>query len=334
MQVAIDARVSTTHQTQAQTIAQQIIRLNTYVAQQGWTLDERHVYRDDGSSGASLHRPGLDRLRDHVARAEVAAVVITAPDRLARKYSHQVLRIEELEQQGSQVWCRDRPLRQDPHDHLRLQIRGAVADYARTLISDRLRRGRVMNIRAGQVLPWSRPPFGSQVDPERPRDPAGVRLDAGAAVVVPQIFAWYRAPQATLDSVAQRLIELQIRTPAGKPRWSQMRVRNILRNPAYTGTADVNRFQSVPAQTRKSALFPLGRGAKRAQRPRAAWIAIPVPALVTQEAFDQVQEQLIRNQQGATRNNPRYEYLLRALVSCGVCKLNTTCRTIPHGYHS
>jgi len=37
--------------------------------QQGWTLSEQHIYRDDGFSGASLNRPGLDRLRDTAAQA-------------------------------------------------------------------------------------------------------------------------------------------------------------------------------------------------------------------------------------------------------------------------
>ena len=51
-------------------------------------------------SGATLKRPGLDRLRDHVKQASFDRVLITAPDRLARNYVHQMLLIEELEQGG------------------------------------------------------------------------------------------------------------------------------------------------------------------------------------------------------------------------------------------
>src|SRR4030095_7500742 len=84
MRAAVYARVSTTRQAQAQTIEQQLDRLRAAVAGRGWTLDEQHVYRDDGYSGASLGRPGLDRLRDHAALAELDLVLVTAPDRLAR----------------------------------------------------------------------------------------------------------------------------------------------------------------------------------------------------------------------------------------------------------
>jgi site-specific DNA recombinase len=84
MRVAIYARVSTTRQAQAQTIEQQLDRLRAAVAERGRRLDEQHIDRDDGYSGAGLSRPGLDRLRDQAALAELDLVLVTAPDRLAR----------------------------------------------------------------------------------------------------------------------------------------------------------------------------------------------------------------------------------------------------------
>ncbi|MFQ5796660.1 MAG: recombinase family protein [Candidatus Bipolaricaulia bacterium] len=332
MRVALYVRVSTTRQAQTQSIDQQLTRLYAYVEEQGWTVDQPHIYRDDGYSGARLSRPGLDRLRDRAALAEIDGVLITEPDRLARKYVHQVLLIEELEQHGCRVEFIDHPMSQDPHDQLLLQIRGAVAEYERTLIAERMRRGRLMKLRAGQLLPWTKPPFGYRADPERPRDPAGLRQDEFEAVVVQQMFAWYVEAQATLYSVAKRLTEAGIATPTGKPRWNVTTVRGILQNPAYTGTAYANRTQPVPARQRKSALLPVGPGRSQTERPREEWIPIPVPALVTQEVFGQVQEKLAHNQQGAARNNKRHDYLLRALVSCGACKLSAIARTTAAGY--
>lgn len=51
-------------------------------------------------AGASLRRPGLDRLRDRVSCAAFDVVMITAPDRLARNYVHQMLLTEELQREG------------------------------------------------------------------------------------------------------------------------------------------------------------------------------------------------------------------------------------------
>src|SRR5947207_16014675 len=138
MRVAVYARVSTTRQAQAQTIEQQRDRLRRAVAGRGWGLDEQHVYRDDGYSGARLGRPGLDRLRDHAALADLDVVLVTAPDRLARNYVHQVLLIEELAGHGCQLEFLDRPMTSDPHAQRLLTIRGAVAEYERTLIAERM----------------------------------------------------------------------------------------------------------------------------------------------------------------------------------------------------
>jgi site-specific DNA recombinase len=52
-----------------------------------------------------------------------------------------------------------------------------------------------------------------------------------------------------------------------------------------------------------------------------------VPAVVSQEQFDLAGEKLSRNKSFARRNNKAHNYLLRALVSCGRCKLCSIART-------
>src|SRR4051812_14760356 len=66
-----------------------------------------------------------------------------------------------------------------------------MVEYERTLISERMRRGRLRKLRAGTLLPWTRPPYGYRLDPERPRDPAGVHLDEAEAAVVRDLFVWF-----------------------------------------------------------------------------------------------------------------------------------------------
>ena len=208
MRVAIYGRVSTGHQVEQQTIEQQIERLKAYVAAyvaEGWTLEPTHVFRDDGYSGAVLARPGLDRLRDAVKGREVDQVLVTAPDRLARNYVHQMLLLEEWGRAGCAAEFLDRPMSDDPHDHLLLQIRGAVAEYERTLIAERMRRGRLAKLRAGVLLPWTYPPYGYRLSPDRPRDPRGVTLDPAEAAVVAELFAMYREPGVSLMQLALHL---------------------------------------------------------------------------------------------------------------------------------
>ena len=333
MQIALYARVSTTRQTQ--TIHQQLTRLQAYVEQHSWTLQERHIYRDDGYSGASLTRPGLDALRDRVALAEIDLLLITAPDRLARNYVHQVLLLEEFQRGGCRVEFLEHPMSQDPHDQLLLQIRGAVAEYERTLIAERMRRGRLQKLQTGSLLPWTRAPYGYRTDPDRPRDPQGVRVEAGEAAVIAELYATYLEGNQSLCGLTTNLTKRGIPTPSGRVRWNQSTVYDLLTNPAYTGTVYAGRTRCVDAQVRQSALRPVGH--KRASRmtPPADWIFVAqVPPIVSQDQFDAVQAKLAHHRRFARRHNTTHPYLLRNLVSCGVCRLACGgCAKGPYRYY-
>jgi site-specific DNA recombinase len=328
MRAALYVRVSTDRQQQAQTIEQQVTQLRAWVATHaGWTVAEEHIFRDDGHSGAKLNRPGLDAVRDHAARAAFDVVLVTAPDRLARNFVHQMVVLEELERRGVRVVFCDRPLSDDPHEQLVAQIRGAVAEYERTLIADRMRRGRQARLRSGQLLPWTRAPYGYRLHPERPRDPAALQIDPVAAVVVQELFAAYAAGGVTLHALAAGLTARRVPTPTGKPIWRASTVRQLLTNPAYKGQAASGRLRTTPARRRKSALEPVGRGVSTRAHPPEEWITVPVPALVAAEQFDLVARRLATNQQGARRSTT-HPYLLRGLVSCGVCRLS--CSGVTH----
>ncbi|MHB8595771.1 MAG: recombinase family protein [Ktedonobacteraceae bacterium] len=334
MKVAIYVRVSTQRQALTQTIEQQIQILSEYSQAQHWPWQEEFIFRDDGYSGAILRRPGLDRLRDQVRCAAFDRVLITAPDRLARNYVHQMLLVEEFERGGCQVEFADRPMSQDPHDQLLLQIRGAVAEYERSLIAERMRRGRRQKYQAGALLPWTCPPYGYRVDPTRPRDPAGVRLEPTEVAVVADLFVSYLQEGQSLKKVTDHLMELQVPTPSRRTRWNQATVRGILTNPVYTGTVYLGRSRPVQARQRHSALQPIGRDrGGHTQTAQEEWVAVTqVPAIVSQEQFDRIQAKLAQNQQFARRNNTAYPYLLRALVSCGTCRLACTGRSSHGGY--
>jgi site-specific DNA recombinase len=103
-----------------------------------WHLRAEPIDRDDGDSGAKLNRPGLDRMRDRAAMAGYERSLRTAPDRLAWNDGHHMRLIDELAPRGGQVALLARPLRQAPHDQCLRQNRGAVAEYARTRITDQL----------------------------------------------------------------------------------------------------------------------------------------------------------------------------------------------------
>jgi site-specific DNA recombinase len=334
MRVAVYVRVSTLRQAQTQTIEEQLERLRAHIETQGWMLPEDHIFRDDGYSGATLNRPALDRLRDKVRAAEIERVLLTAPDRLARNYVHQMVLLEEMERWGCEVEFLDHPMGRDPHDQLLLQIRGAVAEYERTLIAERMRRGRQRKLRAGGLLPWTRLPYGYRTDPDRPRDPAGVRLESAEAAVVAELFARYSEEDVSLMKLALGLSAQGTPTPRGHWRWNQTTLRGILSNPTYTGQVYVGRTRARPARVRRSATHPLGYPhSGHACTPPEEWVPVAtVPAVVSREQFDRVQAKLAHNQAFARRHHTAHDYLLRARVSCGVCPLACMGRALSPTY--
>jgi site-specific DNA recombinase len=332
MRIALYVRVSTQRQAQQQTTEPQLTRLQAWGADHTCAVDDALVFRDDGFSGATLRRPGLDALRDAVAAARCDLLVLTAPDRLARNDVHQMLLLDEFAAGGCQVEFLDRPMSQDPHDQLLLQMRGAVAEYERTLIAERLRRGRLHKLQAGVLLPWTRPPYGYRLGVEHPRDPAGVWIEPAAGALVQQIFTQYLTAGCSLAGLAKWLmapgVPTPTPTPTGKAVWHGSSLRGILQNPASTGQVYAGRTTRRPCRGRFSALRPVTPGAtSQVTVPATAWIPVAtIPALVSEEHFDQVQAKLAQNQQQAARHNTVQTYLLRALGSCGQCRQASTGR--------
>src|SRR3981081_4816741 len=93
---AIYARVSSDKQKEENTIASQTAALTACAAEQGYAVPTEWICEGEGYSGASLIRPGLERVRDLAAAGELDAVLVYAPDRLSRRYAYQILLIQEL----------------------------------------------------------------------------------------------------------------------------------------------------------------------------------------------------------------------------------------------
>jgi site-specific DNA recombinase len=81
-------------------------------------------------------------------------------------------------------------------------------------------------------------------------------------------------------------------------------------------------------------MVPIGRGrGGHVQTSQQEWLAVTqVSAVISQEQFDLVQRTLSHHQQFARRNNTAYPYVLRAMVSCGMCRLGCIGRSSRGGY--
>jgi hypothetical protein len=128
---AIYARVSSEQQREEHTIASQTAALIEFAQSHELEVPREWVFEDEGYSGASLERPGLERIRDLAAEGQIQAVLVHAPDRLSRKYAYQVLLIEEFARQGVATLFVKAPQSTSPEDQLLIQFQGMIAEYER-----------------------------------------------------------------------------------------------------------------------------------------------------------------------------------------------------------
>lgn len=314
--VALYARVSTARQEIEQTIEAQVEALQRYVQEQGLELEERHIYLDDGYSGARPDRPGLDALRDAAAEGQFDLVLVCHPDRLARDYVWQEVIRTELERCGCQLHFLQCPTSDRPEDKLLLQIQGMFAEYERAQITERMRRGKLRKARMGQLRPWSTPPYGYRyVQDGQYSYPL---IEETEAEVVRQMFHWLVEEGISARQITRRLNELKV-PPQRSTKWHPSSVYGILTNETYAGTAYVHRRQSAePKKPRDPTAYRKVKKSSYVMRPREEWIPIPVPAIIDPDTYQRALEQLRRNRLDAPRNI-KYQYLLRRLVRCGQC---------------
>jgi site-specific DNA recombinase len=323
MIVAIYARVSSDRQAKQATIESQLAELRARVEADGQHLASDHTFVDDGFSGASLVRPGLERLRDAVAARTIDRIYVHSPDRIARRFVHQAVLQEELARGGATLVFLNGGESRTPEEAMLVQMQGVFAEYERAKIAERTRRGRIHRARMGQVSVLSGAPYGYRYVPRSDEAPAEFQVVLGEARVVRDIFRWLVEEHASIREIARRLDAAGIPTRGGGA-WALGTLKHMLENRAYVGTAEFGKREAVArgAQIRPGRGRPtVARGEKTSARktPPEQRIGIPVPALVTEATFAAARDQLARNRALSARRATEGVYLLQGLVRCGRC---------------
>jgi len=134
--IALYARVSTQL---GQSPEMQLVELREYAARRGWQIVAEYT---DCISGAKERRPSLDRLMSDGRRRKFDIIAVWKLDRFGRSLRHLVNAIAEFEALGiSFVSLRDNLDLGTPAGRLMFQIIGAMAEFERALIQERVRAG-------------------------------------------------------------------------------------------------------------------------------------------------------------------------------------------------
>lgn len=163
--VAIYVRVSTPDQN---TRAQET-ELKAFAANRGWVIHQ--IFSDTGS-GAKDDRPGLKALMGACRQRKVDGVLVWKFDRFARSLRHLVSALEEFKRLGIDFVSATEGIDTSvPSGELVFAIFGAIAQFERTLIAERVKSGIAEARRSGKRL--GRPPIRQLLQ----ADVAAIRRD-------------------------------------------------------------------------------------------------------------------------------------------------------------
>lgn len=133
----IYARISTANQSHDS----QLRELREYCTSRGFAVVDEI---EDTVSGGQISRRGLDGLMAQVRRGRVGIILVQKLDRLARSLSHLAQIFAELRSHGTALVCPSQGIdttNANPAAHLQMNILGAVAEFERDLIRERVRAG-------------------------------------------------------------------------------------------------------------------------------------------------------------------------------------------------
>ena len=330
---ALYARVSSDRQKENHTIDSQVAALIEYAERHGYMVPPEWRFQDEGCSGATLVRPGLEALRDLSAQGHIETVLIYSPDRLSRKYAYQVLLAEELSRCGVELVFLKAPSGATPEDQLLVQFQGMIAEYERAQIAERCRRGKRHRAQQGSVNVLSGAPYGYRYVKKSDNSAAHYEVIEPEAEVVRMVFDAYTRQALSINAIARRLNEQQVPTRTATARWERSTVWGMLRNPAYRGQACFGKTETRPRQRITRRLRQrnglASRDSASHERPHLDWIEIAVPSLVDEAIFALAQEQLEKNKHHSPRRTIEPSLLQGMLVCqhCGYALYRSSTRT-------
>jgi site-specific DNA recombinase len=309
---ALYARVSTDAQQKEGTIESQLAELRKQVAAAGHELAEEYV--DDGYTGMLLDRPALNRMRADVKTDRFDRIYFLAADRIAREVEYQRIIVGELLKHGKRITINGKDYEQNPENKLTLTMLGAFAEFERAKIIERTSRGRLHRLRMGEMSSNGHRIYGYHYVKKTSTAPATLAINEEQAAVVRLIFEMFASGNYGLVTISRYLEERGVLTCKGRQRWDNDRIKRMLKNETYAGIRYFNRMMRVKKGDREGKKLIRGQWV---YRDRSDWLAVKVPAIVTREVFDKVQERLRVHE--ARYCQPATHYLLSGLVQCGVC---------------
>jgi site-specific DNA recombinase len=342
------SRVSTDEQARTgYSLAQQLEALREYAAREGYEVLEE--VSDPGQSGASLERPGMDRVRDLVSAGGVSVVLAQDRDRFAREPAYLYLLREEFAEGGTVLQALNDRGDDSPEGQLTDGILDQIARYERSKIAERSRRGKLRKARQGEIIANRQPVYGFRFTADR----KGYEVDPERMPIVHRIFEMV-ASGTRLLSIKKAFDRESIPTPSsGHPTggdgrfWSQAFLKKCIMHDAYKPHTPEELMELLPTDVadkldadRCYGVWWFGRqrhtykqvsettpdGVRRYRKskkstwvPQDQWIGVPVPDCGIPRELVEAARAAVKYNRRAAKASERTWELSGGIFRCGCC---------------
>ena len=249
-------------------------------------------------------------------QGKIDMIIVKSIARFARNTVDCLKFVRMLRDLGVDVYFEEQGIHSNqPGAEFYITIYGCIAQSESENISANVRWGKAQSAKEGNV-PFHYKNFlgyrkGADGKPE---------IDPDEAEIVRFIYARFLAGDS-LGGIAQKLEDLQIPSPSGKPKWQFSTIQSILTNEKYKGDAIINKTYIKDCISKKVMI-------NNGDRPKY-YVENNHPAIIDSLTFSRVQEEIARRnskkkvkQKGSKTEQGRYssKYALTELLVCGECK--------------
>ena len=315
MKCAIYARVSTKREEQKNSLQNQVALAESIAKEQGFTVIERYI--DNGISGAGMkNRTAILRLLEDAKKKRFDVVIAKSVSRLGRNTVNSMNTADELERNNIRlILPEDGYDTKSSNSRLTFNLRAVLAEEENLALSNRIKWGLKSSATQGNRV-VSVPPFGYRTNLVTKR----LEIDETAAPIVKEIFRLYLHEGWGMFSISNLLMRREIPTPrahsgaanAGQ-KWHQNTIKGILSNPVYTGKQVFHREET----TRILAVSETYKIRRKVNEEEQVVIENSHPALITEDEFNAVQEQMKkRGKHKSNGNESLFSYILKC-PDCG-----------------
>lgn len=296
--VVIYARYSSHNQTEC-SIEGQIEECKRYAELNDYNVI--NTYIDRAKSGTKDNREEFLKMIEDSKKKEFKYIIVYQLDRFARNRYDSAIYKKELKTRDIRVLSSRENITEDASGVLMESMLEGMAEYYSLELGQKVRRG--MNYNGenfyynGGTVPLGFKLQEITINIENSLKPIIKKkyiLDNEKASIVQKIFEMY-ANGSKMVEIISTLNSLGVKTAYNKS-FNKSSIRRILENKKYIGTYTYNGIETSDA----------------------------IPRIVSDELFNRVQMELVKNGLAPSRNRAKKEYLLTGKLYCGDCKEKMT----------